>query len=136
MELDPNAAAYTDDEIVGKVNAATAKVDADKIEDGTTNKVFTGTEQTKLSGIAEGAEVNPADLAALDAAANTKLVGIEDNAKDDQTGIELRDLIVALGDTERKIVISDPQLGEYKVVSIQRKANQKLGTKYDDVAES
>ena len=28
------------------------------IEDGTTNKVYTATEKTKLSGIASGAEVN------------------------------------------------------------------------------
>lgn len=35
-----------------------AKLSADLVEDGTTNKVFTATEQTKLSGIASGAQVN------------------------------------------------------------------------------
>ena len=34
------------------------KLSADLVKDGTTNKVFTATEKTKLSGIAEGAEVN------------------------------------------------------------------------------
>ena len=34
------------------------KLSADLIENGTTNKVFTATEQTKLSGIESGAEVN------------------------------------------------------------------------------
>ena len=34
------------------------KLSADLIEDGTTNKVYTATEQTKLAGIAAGAEVN------------------------------------------------------------------------------
>ena len=34
------------------------KLSADLTEDGTTNKVFTATEQTKLSGIESGAEVN------------------------------------------------------------------------------
>ena len=34
------------------------KLSADLVEDGTTNKVFTATEQSKLSGIAAGAEVN------------------------------------------------------------------------------
>ena len=34
------------------------KLSADLVEDGTTNKVYTATEKTKLSGIAEGAEVN------------------------------------------------------------------------------
>ena len=55
MQLDPNAQSYTDDEIVGKVNAATAKVDADQLQDGTTNKVFTGTEQSKLSSVEDNA---------------------------------------------------------------------------------
>lgn len=36
----------------------TNKLDADYIQDGSTNKVFTATEKTKLSGIASGAEVN------------------------------------------------------------------------------
>lgn len=35
-----------------------AKLSADLVEDGSTNKVFTATEQTKLAGIATGAEVN------------------------------------------------------------------------------
>lgn len=37
---------------------AIAKLSADLVEDGTTNKVFTATEQSKLAGIASGAEVN------------------------------------------------------------------------------
>lgn len=37
---------------------STNKLSADLISDGTTNKVFTDTEKTKLSGIAAGAEVN------------------------------------------------------------------------------
>ena len=34
------------------------KLSADLVQDGTTNKVFTATEQTKLAGIAAGAQVN------------------------------------------------------------------------------
>lgn len=43
--------------IAGKQDAITAsnKLSADLVEDGTTNKVYTATEQTKLSGITEGA---------------------------------------------------------------------------------
>lgn len=37
---------------------STHKLSADLTEDGTTNKVFTATEKTKLSGIESGAEVN------------------------------------------------------------------------------
>jgi len=114
--LDPNAASYTDDEIVGKVNAATATItrvgftDLDKISEGSTNKTYTDTEKTKLSGV-------------------------EENATIDQTGVEVRDLIIALSDTERGIVVTDPTTGEYKVISIERDATGKLKIQYEDVAE-
>ena len=122
--LDPNAQAYTDDEIVGKVNAATAQItrsDAvnstalgdctmDDLADGSTNKGYTATEQSKLSGV-------------------------EENAAADQSGTEIRDLILGLGDTERGIVITDPTSGQYKVISIERDSSGKLKVDYDDVAE-
>lgn len=42
------------------------KLSADLVEDGTTNKVFTATEQTKLSGIESGAEVNDVEDVKID----------------------------------------------------------------------
>jgi len=134
MELDPNAVVYSDDEIVGKVNAATVKVSADSCADGTTNKVFTATEDTKLAGIAAGAEVNPADLAALDTIASGKLAGIEASATADQTGAEIQTAVLGLADADRKLIKTDPQTGEFTVLSIQRKPTGKLGAKYDDIA--
>lgn len=144
FQLDPNAASYTDDQIVGKVNAATAKVGADQVEDGTTNKVFTTTDETKLAGVAAGAEVNPADLAALDSVADTKLTGIEDNATADQDGDEMVTAINsgasaitregALSQDDLNIVKTNPVAGEFKVKNIQRDTDGKLDTEYDDVA--
>ena len=134
--LDPNAQTYTDDDIVGKVNSATAKVSADSTEDGTTNKVFTSTDETKLTGIAEGAEANPADLAALDATASAKLTGIETDATADQTGAEVRDAIVALADDDRGIVISRPQIGQKKIYAIQTHTDGKQEIEQNDTAES
>ncbi len=61
----------------------------------------------KLSGIAAGAQVNPANLAALDSTAATKL---------------------------GKAVITSPTTGQFNVVSIQRDAAGKLAVSYDDVA--
>jgi len=110
--LDPNATTYTD----------LADLDA--------------TAAAKLSGIAEGAEVNPADLAELDATANTKLSGIEENAKADQTGAEIRDAIVGLTDDDREIVISRPTTGQFKVYAIQRHTDGKTETERSDTAES
>lgn len=122
--LDPNAQSYTDDEIVGKVNTATAQItradaiesaalgdcDMDDLADGVTNKGYTATEQTKLGTV-------------------------EDNATADQTGTEVRDLIVGLADNDRQIVITEPISGEFRVISIQRDATGKAKVSYDDVAE-
>ena len=97
--LDPNAQAYTDDEIVTKINNASATItrsgftDLDTISEGSTNKAFTDTEKSKLSGV-------------------------EENATADLSGSEIRDLILALSDTERGLVITEPTTGEFKVISI------------------
>lgn len=136
MTLDPNAASYTNDEVVAKVNAATATVSADKIVDGATNKAYTGTEKTKLTGIEAGAQVNPASLAALDSAAATKLGGIEAGATADQTGAEVQNAILALADADRKLIKTDPATGEYYVLNIQRDETGKLDVDYESVAKS
>jgi len=114
--LDPNAQSYTDDQIVGKINSASAAItrvgftDLDKVSDGSTNKAYTSTEKDKLSGIESGATT-------------------------DQTGAEVRDLIVALADADRKIVITDPTTGQFPVLSIERDSAGKLKVQYDDVAK-
>lgn len=118
MELDPNASTYAD---LSELDAAAA---------------------TKLSGIAEGADVNPADLAELDSAQDTKLNGIDEGAKVDQTGAEIKTAYEAEANayTDTKdtklgsAIITDPQGGEFTVVSIQRKSTGKLGAKYDETA--
>lgn len=201
MTLDPDAQSYTDDEIVGKVNAAAVAITrADSVEvaailesatellmsdaertklsgveanakddqsgaeiktayEGEAN-AYTDTKDTKLTGIAAGAEVNDADLAALDPTQNTKLNGIEAlaevnpadldevpdsasrfaaveaGAKDDQIGTEIRDLIVALADADRKILVTDPASGEHRVYAVQRLAAGDLEVDYDDTPEA
>jgi len=114
LTLDPAAQAYTDNQIVAKVNAATDPItrlgftDLDVIDEGTTNKHFTAGDLLKLEGV-------------------------EDGATADQTGGEVRDLIVGLSDTARKIVITEPAQGEYKVIGVQRDATGKIKVSYDDV---
>lgn len=113
--LDPNAQSYTDDQIVGKVNVASAAItragftDLDKISAGTTNKHMTDTEKTKLAGI-------------------------EDGATADMTGAEIRDVIVALPEATRKLIITDPTTGQFKVLSIERDSAGKPKVQYDDQA--
>ena len=118
MELDPNAQAYTDDEIVGKVNAATVKVSADQTQDGTTNKVFTAIDETKL-------------------------ISIEDNAKDDQSGdemvvainagVDILDRVDVLDYDALNIVKTGPPSGGFKVKQLDRTSDGKLDVKYDDI---
>ena len=75
-----------------------------------------------------------ADLADLDETAATKLAGIEAGATGDQTGAEIRDLVVGLADADRKIVLTTPTTGQFKIVSVQRQADGKVAVKYDDTA--
>ena len=168
FQLDPNAQSYTDDQIVGKVNAAAANItrvssvdpaarpigalevdnthiaaaagivktklasleiedadvkvgaaiDADKLTDGTANKVFTSGDETKLGGIDAGAEVNPTDdetVTAINAASSA----ITREA--------------ALSQDDLKLVKTNPVSGEFHVKAIQRDAAGKLDVEYDDV---
>jgi len=144
--LDPNAQAYTDDEIVGKVNAAAVNItranavesaavdlsgkDTDDLTEGAGNKYDTGAPPADLEALPDGATRK-----AMTSTEKTKLTGIEEDAKDDQSATEIRDAIVGLGDTERKIMITEPISGQFKVVSVQRKADGKVEVAYDDVAE-
>lgn len=162
FKLDPDAMAYTDDEIVGKINSASTgaiitransvSAVARPIVAGEVGAIelageeFVAAEKTKLTGIEEnatidqtGAEIKTAYEAETNAytdTKDTKLSGIEDNAKDDQTGEEVRDVIVGLADVDRKIVITDPTTGEFKILAIQRDTAGKLDVDYDDVAST
>jgi len=111
MVLDPDAVTYTDDQIVGKVNGATANI------------TRAGSVEATARPIGD-LEIVEGDLAA-NAVTNAKLA--TSAAKDN---------LDALGDTDRGYIKTDPTTGEYKVVSIHRDSDSKLAAKYDDVAES
>ena len=91
-------------------------------------------DKTKLDGIAAGAQVNPADLAALDSTAATKLSGIEAGATADQTGAEVQTAILALADADRVLIGSEPVTGEYKIYGVHRNAAGVLEYEHDTVA--
>lgn len=129
-------------EIVNVDVATGAAIDVDKTADGITNKVFTTTDETKLTDIEANATADQTGTeikTAYEGEANTyndtkdtKLTGIEEGAEADQTGPEIRDLIVAVADVDRKIVITNPVTGEYKITAIQRDAAGELDVEYDD----
>jgi len=123
FQLDPNAVVYSDDEIVGKVNSASANISR------------AGAVEAAARPIEED-EVGATELAdeAYTSTEKTKLTGIDEGAKDDQTGAEVRDAILGLPDVDRKLIITDPQTGEKPILAIQRDASGKLDVDNDDVA--
>lgn len=170
--LDPDAQSYADlSELDAAQDAKLDGIEANAKGDQTGAEIktayeaepetnaFVDAEKTKLTGIAAGAEVNDADLAALDPTQNTKLNGIEAlaevnpadldgvpdsasrfaaseaNAKDDQIGTEIRDLIVGITELDRKILITDPAIGQKKVVAVQVDADGKLEADHNSEAE-
>lgn len=90
------------------------------------------TANTKLSGIAEGAEANVGEE--FTTAEQSKLSGIEDSATADQDGSEIQTAVEGLSDADRNIMVSEPQTGEYKVHGAHRNAAGDLEYDYDDVA--
>lgn len=116
-----------------EVGAEVNPADLDEVPDSATRKAMSSTEKTKLTGIEDGAEVNVGEE--FSTSEQTKLAGVEAGAKDDQTGAEVRDLVLGLSDTERGLVTTDPATGQFKVISIERKADGKINVQYDDVAE-
>lgn len=119
MQLDPNAQSYTDDEIVGKVNSATANItragsiegtaasalDTDDIGEGSSNLYDTGAPPT-----------------------NNEIVTGINNA----TNAITRE--AALSQDDLNIVKTAPTSGEFYVKNIHRDATGKLDIEYDDTA--
>lgn len=123
--LDPNATTYTDDQIVGKVNAATANITRASSVEATARPIETG-------------EVGATELAGEEftTSEQTKLTGVETDATADQTGTEVKDLIVALADDSREILISRPTTGQKKIYAIQTHSDGKQEIEQNDTAES
>ena len=96
--LDPAATSYTDNEVIEKINSATAGI----------------TRSNSVAAVArpiEGGEVGVTELF---------------------NGVAKENLD-SMVDIERGYPKTDPQSGEYKIVSIQVDATEKLRTNYDDV---
>lgn len=140
MQLDPNAASYTDDEIVGKVNSATANItragsiegtaasalDSDDISEGTSNKYDTGVPPSTTDDLSEGS-TNKYDTGAPPT--DDEIVTGINNASNAIT----RE--AALDQDSLKVVKTNPTTGEFQIKNIHRQADGKMDIEYDDVAE-
>lgn len=133
MQLDPNAAAYTDDEIVAKVNSATANitrancVTATARPIGTGEIVYTyladGAIKTKLDGETDENKLISASLATSAGLTNAQIATGQAKANLD-----------AMTDTGRGYLKTTPSTGEFRVISIQRDTAGKLDVSYDNEA--
>jgi len=109
MVLDPNAASYTDDQIVGKINTATDQITRAGSVAAAARPLGTG--EVALANMASGS-VDNTKMASGSAKAN----------------------LDAMSDTTRGYIKTSPTSGQFKVVSIQRQADGKAAVSYDDVA--
>jgi len=141
MQLDPNAQSYTDDEIVGKINAAAVNItredavesaaidlsgkDTDDLSEGAGNKYDTGVPPTDTDDLAEGAS-NKYDTGAPPT--DDEVVAAINNASSAIT----RE--AALSRDDLKIVKTNPIAGEFPITAIHRQADGKMDIEYDDVA--
>lgn len=131
--LDPNAASYTDDQIVGKVNTATATITrASSVAaaarpiaalEVTDSMIAAGAIKTKLTGEADGSKLTTSELAAAAAIASGQVAA----------GIAKANLD-AMADTARGYIKTSPVVGQFKIISIERDATGKMKSDYDDVA--
>jgi hypothetical protein len=133
MQLDPNAQSYTNDEIVGKVNAATAQITragsvaaaarpiaALEVDDA---KIAAGAIKAKLTAEADGNKITSGELAAAAGVTNAQIATGQAKASLD-----------AMTDTVRGYIKTSPAAGQFKVISIERDATGKAKLDYDDVA--
>lgn len=107
MVIDPNGTSYTDDEIVDKVNAASAQI-------------------TRAASVAAAARpIGSKEVVAANIADNT-VTNSQIAAGVAKTNLD------AISDTERGYVKTNPTTGQFKVIGVQRDADGKLTVSYDD----
>lgn len=134
MVLDPNSAAYTDDQIVAKINSATTQITrsgsvaaaARPIGAGEVDAtaLAAGAIKTKLGAESDGNKLVSASLASAAGITSGQVAA----------GVAKANLD-AMSDTTRGYVKTSPTTGQFKVVALQRQADGKLAVTYDDVAQ-
>jgi lysophospholipase L1-like esterase len=138
--------------------AAGAAINADKLADGTTSKVLTATERTKLAGIATGATANATDAQLRDrsthtgtqsadsivdgttnhtftAADDTKLGGIATGATANSTDAQLRDRSTHTG-TQLAATVSDFTEAAQDATAAMLTAGANVTLTYNDAANT
>jgi hypothetical protein len=133
MTLDPNAQSYTDDQIVGKVNSASAQITragsvaaaarpigASEVD---ATALAAGAIKAKLAAESDGNKLATSELATAAAIGSGQVAA----------GVAKANLD-AMADTDRGYIKTNPITGQFKVVSVERTAAGLLEAKYDDQA--
>lgn len=115
---------------IAKYDTGVPSATTDELAEGTTNKYDTGVPPATQDDLPDGTVAKQ-----FSATEQTKLGTVEENAKDDQTGPEMRDLIIALEDLERKLVVTTPAIGEHKIISVEQNATGEFTYKYNETPE-
>lgn len=137
MQLDPNAQAYTDDDIVGKVNTATANITRASSVGAAARPIVAGeVGSTELAADSAATNIdagtaNITRASSVDAAARPLGAGEVSNTEL-AAGVGKANLD-AMADTVRGYVQTNPQSGEFPIIAIQRDATGKQDVDYDDV---
>jgi len=104
--LDPNAVSYTDDQIVDKINTASSTI-------------------TRSSSVSPSARpISPGEVTSTE-------IGVSAVGSTELAASAIKDNLDGMG-TNRGYVKTDPQTGEFPIVSIQRDSSGKLDLDYDD----
>lgn len=109
FQLDPNAQSYTDDQIVGKVNSASAQITRASSVAAAARPLATG--EVTGTHIATDAAIPASKLASTAA----------------------KDNLDAMTPTARGYIKTNPAAGEFKITGIQRTAAGLADLEYDDV---
>ena len=104
-KYDTGAPPLTTDDLlegdISKYDTGVPPATQDELPDGITAKQFLAIEKTKLATVAEGAQVNPPDLATLDPTADTKLTTVDTKLTEEVTpAISSLDLRLTAYETE------------------------------------
>ena len=134
MTLDPNAQSYTGDQMITAINAgSTAITRASSVSaaarpiaalEVTDANIAAGAIKTRLTAEIDGNKLTTSELAAAAAIANAQVA----------TGLAKASLD-AMADTARGYIKTSPATGQFPVIAIERQADGKLKTDYDDVAK-
>lgn len=129
MSLDPNAASYTDDQIVGKVNAASVQITrASSVAAAARPIADSEVTEAKINAGA----VTEAKIGAL-AVSEAKIATSAVTSGKVASGAAKANLD-AMADIDRGYIKTSPTTGQFKVISIERAADGKAKLDYDDVA--